>query len=69
MFGKKLFQRKNRKIKPSEYKVESENLAVPEIHTGEVHESPEETEDERMNEPITYENVAIPEIHIKKRKK
>ena len=55
MFGKKLFRKGERK-KSSEYKIESENLAVPEVHTHEV--NPEETvEDERSREPITYENV------------
>lgn len=67
MFGKKLF-RKGEKKKPSEYKIESENLAVPEIHTHEV-PSEEVSEDERSNQSITYENVAIPEIHIKKKRK
>lgn len=67
MFGKKLFAKKERG-KTTEYKVESENLAVPEIHTHNIH-SEEASEDERNNETITYENVAIPEIHIKKRKK
>ena len=67
MFGKKIFGRRE-KTKSKEYKIESENLAVPEVHTHEV--NPEEvSEDERSNEPITYENVAIPEIHIKRRKK
>ena len=59
MFGKK------RKIKSTEYKIESENLAVPEIHTGEVKE--EEHEKETVKESITYDNVAIPEIHIRKK--
>lgn len=57
---------KKRKGNHHEYKIESENLAVPEVHTGEV-EQPEE--EENRDEPITYENVAIPEIHIKRRKK
>lgn len=67
MFGKKLFGKPQRS-KDREYKVESENLAVPEVHTHDIH-TEEPSEDERSNEPITYENVAIPEIHIKKRKK
>ena len=65
MFGKKLFGKKERS-KTKEYKVESENLAVPEVHT---HEVIDNVDDERRNEPITYENVAIPEIHIKRKKK
>lgn len=43
----------------------AENLAVPEIHTGEVEpedELPENTEE------IQYDTVAIPEIHLKKHK-
>ena len=67
MFGKKLFGKKGKR-KATEYKVESENLAVPEVHTHEMY-SEDASEDERSNEPITYENVAIPEIHIKKRRK
>ena len=62
------YLQKKERGKTTEYKVESENLAVPEIHTHNIH-SEEASEDERNNEPITYENVAIPEIHIKKRKK
>ena len=59
MFWKK---RKKEKVK---YDVASENLAVPEVHTGEV----EQTEtDPQPDEPITYENVAIPEIHIRRKK-
>ena len=48
------------------YQVESENLAVPEVHTADG-KHPEE-EDERKNEPICYDDVAIPEIHIRKKK-
>nr|WP_294528393.1 hypothetical protein [uncultured Blautia sp.] len=60
MFGRK------KKGKKAEYKVESENLAVPEIHTGEVDHS-DDTDKEKHEESITYENVAIPEIHIVKK--
>ena len=47
--------------------MKSENLAVPEIHTGEVDHN-DDTDKEKHEESITYENVAIPEIHIVKRK-
>ena len=53
--------------KRAEYKVKSENLVVPEIHTGEVDHN-DDTDKEKHEESITYENVAIPEIHIVKRK-
>ena len=55
-------KRKKEKVK---YDVASENLAVPEDHTGEVEHA--ET-DPQPDEPITYENVAIPEIHIRRKK-
>ena len=45
--------------KRGDYEVESENLAVPEIHTGEIRE--EEKDDKTDKEGyITYDNVAIP---------
>ena len=50
----------------SEYKIDSENLAVPEVHLGEVEGDDDKGE---SGESIVYDNVAIPEIHIKKRKK
>ena len=50
------------------YEVESENLAVPEVHTGKVrHEAADSTPEADC--PIHYDNVAIPEIHIHPRKK
>ncbi len=58
---------RNKKEKTS-YKVESENLAIPEVHIGETHEEEPEPEREEK-ENITYENVAIPEIHIYRKKK
>ena len=57
---------KRKKANHREYKIESENLAVPEVHIGEAHEKEPEPEPE---ENITYENVAIPEIHIHRKKK
>ena len=70
MFGKK------KKVKHekhhTDYKVSSENLAMPELHIGEGRS--EKAPEKRKDEFITYEmvnaigdeNVAIPEIHIKK---
>ncbi len=54
----------NGKKKMKDYKVVTENLAVPEIHTGEEIE----VDDKAKDEPITYDNVAIPEIHFHKKK-
>ena len=60
MFGRK------KKVKNTEYKIESENLAVPEIHTGEL-TGEKDHEKETVKESITYDNVAIPEIHIRRK--
>lgn len=43
--------------------VSSDELAFPEVHTGEVDETEPEEKD---TEEIRYEGVAFPEIHIKK---
>ncbi len=53
------------KKKLKDYKVVTDNLAVPEIHTGEE----VDVDDKAKDETITYDNVAIPEIHIGKKKK
>ncbi len=50
--------------------VDEEDLAVPEVYTGEVDESYQEKPDlgdpEADDEEIRYDNVAIPEIHIRR---
>lgn len=48
------------KIFKKKYKVESENLAVPEIHTdrAKIEENHEEEQE------IEYDNLAMPEIHL-----
>jgi len=46
--------------------VETENLAVPEVHTGKVPEEAEEAEKPKAKKHhwnIQYEVVAIPEVH------
>ena len=52
------------KKKPQEPKltVETDEVAVPEVHTGEL----KETELEEEDSEIRYDDVAIPEIHIRK---
>lgn len=57
-----------KKTKQAVYEVESENLAVPEVHIKENCIHDDCTKDKREEEDITYENVAIPEIHIKRKK-
>ena len=60
MFGKK------KKVKHekhyTDYKVSSENLAMPELHIGEGRS--EKAPEERKDEFITYENVAIPVVDM-----
>lgn len=45
------------------YEVESEDLAIPEVHTV-AGKHPEEVE--HRDEAISYDDVAIPEVHIRK---
>lgn len=57
---------KKRKENAVKYKVENENLAVPEIHLkGDDDADPAEVCGE--DQDIVYENVAVPEIHIGKK--
>ena len=59
------------KIRNHRYRMEQEDLAVPEVHTGKVdHPDPAPAESAAPQEdPITYDNVAIPEIHLKRKKR
>lgn len=58
------------KIRQCRYRVEQDDLAVPEIHIGHAHEDiPAPEEEKPAEEPITYDNVAIPEIHLKRKRK
>ena len=68
-----MFWKKKKNEKKKGIKVESENLAVPEVHFGRVRGEDDkgtaETGTVGRREQITYDNVAIPEIHIRKKKK
>ncbi len=63
--------------KKNQYTVETENLAVPEIHVehgskaadAEKEEITQPEETETTDDSITYDNVAIPEIHVHHSKK
>lgn len=61
-----MFGLRHKRKSASEYKIDSENLAVPEVHLGEVEGDDDKGE---SGESIVYDNVAIPEIHIKRCKK
>ncbi|WP_443770812.1 hypothetical protein [Anaerostipes sp.] len=63
MFGKK----KKHSQHHSEYKVKSENLAVPEVYIGQEQDNDDKTNSNADKDHIVYDNVAIPEIHIKKK--
>lgn len=47
--------------KNHKYDLDFENLAIPEIHTGQK----KKEEPQEPQPSITYDTVAIPEIHIK----
>lgn len=47
---------------------ESENLAVPEIHTHELEEAKMTDESENKKDHIDFDNLAMPEIHFSKKK-
>ena len=53
------------KEKKSKLTFRSEDLAVPEIHTGALPESDELPE---PDEEIQYDTLAVPEIHLGRRK-
>lgn len=76
MFGKRKKRRDEirKKIRQKlEYKMKSENVAIPEIHTkdfDEMEKHDEEIEQEQeKKQSIHYDNVAIPEVHIHKKRK
>lgn len=59
--------RKLREYLKHRYRVRNEDVALPEIHTGQIsHEDTPETPEK--HKPINYENVAIPEVHIQRKK-
>lgn len=55
----------DKKSHKDNYKVETDNLAVPEVHTG---KADKKDKKEQKVEEIEYEDLAIPEIHIKRKK-
>lgn len=63
-FGRKIKEKKEQRKR---YRVDTENLAVPEIHIGEVKEDKGEIKEEE--DSITYDEVAIPEIHVRRNRK
>ncbi len=73
LFGKK--KKYHELKKENHYQVESENLAVPEVHVDHGDAAPEKEKEEAghaetgEDESITYDNVAIPEIHVHHKKK
>lgn len=77
MFGKRKEKRAEirKKLRSKlDYKMKSENVAIPEIHTKDFDELEElddelEQEDEAKKHSIKYDNVAIPEVHIHKKEK
>lgn len=54
----------------NQYSIESENLAIPEIHTKEHEEELKKREEEQnrsvKEQDVVFDTLAIPEIHFKK---
>ena len=72
MFGKRKKRReaiRNKLREKSEYKMKSENVAIPEIHTKDFDEIEEHIDEIEEKHSILYDNVAIPEVHIHKKEK
>ena len=72
MFGKRKKRReaiRNKLREKSEYKMKSENVAIPEIHTKDFDEIDEIEQEKEEKHSILYDNVAIPEVHIHKKEK
>ena len=55
------------------FHVDSENVAVPEIHSDSFEDKQKEADaeenKEREEKEIFYDNVSIPEIHVRRKKK
>ena len=62
-----MFRKLREALKKQRYRVHSDDVALPEVHTGQVtHSDAPETPEKHKS--INYENVAIPEVHIPKKK-
>ena len=62
-----MFRKLREALKKQRYRVHSDDVALPEVHTGQVaHDDAPETPEK--HKPINYENLAIPEVHIPRKK-
>ena len=62
-----MFRKLREALKKQRYRVHSDDVALPEVHTGQVtHGDAPETPEKHKS--INYENVAIPGVHIPKKK-
>ena len=60
-----MFRKLREALKKQRYRVHSDDVALPEVHTGHVtHSDAPETPEKHKS--INYENVAIPEVHTHK---
>lgn len=57
----------NKNDKKENYTIETENLAIPEVHTGKVDIEDTDKEDNKKSS-VTYDTLAVPEVHIRKKK-
>ena len=60
-----MFRKLREALKKQRYRVQSDDVALPEVHTGQVTHS-DAPEPPEKHKSINYENVAIPEVHIPK---
>ena len=61
------FRKLREALKKQRYRVQSDDVALPEVYTGQVaHSDAPETPEKHKS--INYENVAIPEVHVPKKK-
>ncbi len=62
-----MFRKLREALKKQRYRVQSDDVALPEVYTGQVaHSDAPETPEKHKS--INYENVAIPEVHVPKTK-
>ena len=62
-----MFRKLREALKKQRYRVHNDDVALPEVHTGQVTHS-DTPETPEKHKPINYENVAIPEVHIPRKK-
>ena len=63
-----MFRKLREALKKQRYRVQSDDVALPEVYTGRSPTPATPPETPEKHKSINYENVAIPEVHIPKKK-